>query len=87
MYLTHHYFVDLIGGAMLSLTVLNSPNINICQNKEGLFCRWSYTEIEKSISKKLTLYHTIISLSTAMIMKADCIRECTKSLRLVPTES
>lgn len=85
MYLTHHYFVDLIGGAMLSLTVFEFTKYKyLPKNKEGLFCRWSYTEIEKSISKKLTLYHTIISLSTAMIMKADCIRECTKSLRLVP---
>lgn len=48
MYLTHHYFVDLIGGAMLSLTVFEFTKYKyLPKNKEGLFCRWSYTEIEK----------------------------------------
>ncbi|EMG46393.1 AUR1 Inositol phosphorylceramide synthase [Candida maltosa Xu316] len=48
MYLTHHYFVDLIGGAMLSLVVFEFTKYNyLPKNKVGKFCRWSYTELEK----------------------------------------
>ena len=85
MYLTHHYFVDLIGGAMLSLTVFEFTKYKYLPKTKKAFSVVGHTlKLKKSISKRLTLYHTIISLSTAMIMKADCIRECTKSLRLAP---
>lgn len=48
MYLTHHYFVDLIGGAVLLFAVFeytkytHLPKINYAK-----FCRWSYTLIAK----------------------------------------
>ncbi|KAK6886022.1 Inositol phosphorylceramide synthase [Candida tropicalis] len=48
MYLTHHYFVDLIGGAMLSLVVFEFTKYKYLPRiKTGYFCRWSYTEIER----------------------------------------
>ncbi|CUM68345.1 uncharacterized protein PRCAT00006067001 [Priceomyces carsonii] len=48
MYLTHHYFVDLIGGAVLSYAVFNYTKykhlpVIIPSN----FCRWSYSEIKR----------------------------------------
>jgi membrane-associated phospholipid phosphatase len=53
MYLTHHYFIDLIGGAVLSLLVYTYTKYNflpiIDHNK---FCRWSYVEVS------LPNYHT-----------------------------
>lgn len=47
MYLTHHYFVDLIGGAMLSFIVFEFVKykyLPICDSTK--FCRWSYSELE-----------------------------------------
>ncbi|KAK6463797.1 Aureobasidin A resistance protein [Scheffersomyces coipomensis] len=48
MYLTHHYFIDLIGGAILSLIVFEYTKYNhlpiVDANK---FCRWSYSEVSK----------------------------------------
>ncbi|ODV78829.1 Aureobasidin A resistance protein [Suhomyces tanzawaensis NRRL Y-17324] len=48
MYLTHHYFIDLIGGAVLSLVVFEYTKYNhlpvVDSNK---FCRWSYSQIVK----------------------------------------
>ncbi|CAI5759934.1 unnamed protein product [Candida verbasci] len=47
MYLTHHYFVDLIGGAMLSLIVFEFVRYNYLPKiRSDKFCRWSYTKIE-----------------------------------------
>lgn len=47
MYLTHHYFIDLIGGALLAFVVFNYTKYNhlpiMSPNK---FCRWSYSEIK-----------------------------------------
>lgn len=46
MYLTHHYFIDLIGGAVLSYVVFSYTKYRhlpiIDHNK---FCRWSYTMV------------------------------------------
>lgn len=46
MYLTHHYFIDLIFGAALSVVFFNYVKFTqlpvIDQTK---FCRWSYTEV------------------------------------------
>lgn len=48
MYLTHHYFIDLMAGAALTFAVYtytkytHLPIVNM-----GMFCRWSYLEIEK----------------------------------------
>lgn len=48
MYLTHHYFVDLIGGAALSLAVFQYTKYNhLPIVEEGKFCRWSYTQVSK----------------------------------------
>ncbi|GMM33733.1 inositol phosphorylceramide synthase [Saccharomycopsis crataegensis] len=48
MYLTHHYFIDLIAGACLTFMVYTYTKYNhlpvLDTNK---FCRWSYAEITK----------------------------------------
>lgn len=47
MYLTHHYFIDLIAGAILSLTVFYLCQKTILPRKQpGKFGRWSYDHIE-----------------------------------------
>lgn len=45
MYLTHHYFVDLTGGAVLSLVVFEFVKFKYLP-KANKRCRWSYTELE-----------------------------------------
>lgn len=45
MYLTHHYFVDLTGGAVLSLLVFEFVKFKYLP-KANKRCRWSYTELE-----------------------------------------
>ncbi|CAH2349998.1 inositol phosphorylceramide synthase [[Candida] railenensis] len=48
MYLTHHYFIDLIGGAALSFIVFNyTKYMHLPVINHKLFCRWSYTQIER----------------------------------------
>ncbi|KAK6200051.1 Aureobasidin A resistance protein [Scheffersomyces amazonensis] len=48
MYLTHHYFIDLIGGAALSLIVFEYTKYNHLPIVDpAKFCRWSYVEINK----------------------------------------
>ena len=48
MYLTHHYFCDLIGGAVLSYVVFTySKYTHLPIMDPTKFCRWSYTEIHK----------------------------------------
>jgi membrane-associated phospholipid phosphatase len=48
MYLTHHYFIDLIGGAVLSYVVFTySKYTHLPIMDPTKFCRWSYTEIHK----------------------------------------
>lgn len=53
MYLTHHYFIDLIAGAVFSFVIFNYTKythlpVMVPQN----FCRWSYSSIRKlSISE------------------------------------
>lgn len=50
MYLTHHYFVDLICGAMLSLSVYSLCAITIMPRKQpGKFGRWSYEHVKYGI--------------------------------------
>ena len=52
MYLTHHYFIDLIGGALLSLFVFYICSITILpQKQEGKFGRWSYSYVKHGISR------------------------------------
>ncbi len=47
MYLTHHYFVDLIGGACLSFAVFYVAKYTILPRvSSDRFCRWSYETIE-----------------------------------------
>lgn len=48
MYLTHHYFIDLIFGAALSVTFFSYvkyTQLPVIDQKK--FCRWSYTEIHR----------------------------------------
>jgi len=48
MYLTHHYFIDLIGGAVLSIVVFNYTRyMHLPVIDHSKFCRWSYTEVYK----------------------------------------
>ncbi|RLV95141.1 Inositol phosphorylceramide synthase [Spathaspora sp. JA1] len=47
MYLTHHYFVDLVGGAMLSFVVFEFTKYKYLPKCDSTkFCRWSYTEVK-----------------------------------------
>lgn len=48
MYLTHHYFFDLIGGALLAISVFTYVKYRHLPVKDEMkFCRWSYTSINK----------------------------------------
>lgn len=48
MYLTHHYFVDLIGGAVLSYVVFSYTKYqHLPVIESNKFCRWSYTTVSK----------------------------------------
>lgn len=48
MYLTHHYFIDLIGGAVLSIVVFNYTRyMHLPVIDHNKFSRWSYTEVYK----------------------------------------
>lgn len=52
MYLTHHYFIDLIGGGLLSLIVYSLCSITILpQKQEGKFGRWSYSYVKHGMSR------------------------------------
>ena len=52
MYLTHHYFIDLIGGAVLSYVVFVYTKYNHLPLMDAeKFCRWSYTEVKKICAK------------------------------------
>lgn len=47
MYLTHHYFADLIGGGVLSLFVFYACRCTIMpQVERGKFGRWSYSKLK-----------------------------------------
>lgn len=48
MYLTHHYFIDLIAGACLSFAIFTYTKFKFLPIlDEDKFCRWSYAEIVK----------------------------------------
>lgn len=48
MYLTHHYFFDLIGGSLLAVSVFTYTKYkHLPVMDKTKFCRWSYTEINK----------------------------------------
>lgn len=48
MYLTHHYFVDLMAGSVLSYVIfLYTKYTHLPIVDTDLFCRWSYGSIEK----------------------------------------
>lgn len=54
MYLNHHYFIDLIGGAILSLIVFKyTKYTHLPLIDKELFCRWSYSHVTKVIVKIL----------------------------------
>ncbi len=56
MYLTHHYFIDLIGGAILSFSVFYFTKFTILPKiTSNHFSRWSYTSLEyDSLSPSLS---------------------------------
>lgn len=48
MYLTHHYFVDLMAGSVLSYTIFQyTKYFHLPVVEKGMFSRWSYGEISK----------------------------------------
>ncbi|CCC70320.1 hypothetical protein NCAS_0E02500 [Naumovozyma castellii] len=48
MYLTHHYFVDLIIGSVLSFVIFQYTKYYMLPIVDtDLFCRWSYSELSK----------------------------------------
>lgn len=48
MYLTHHYFVDLMAGSVLSYIIFQyTKYTQLPLVDTSLFCRWSYSSIEK----------------------------------------
>ena len=48
MYLTHHYFVDLMAGSVLSYIIFQyTKYTQLPLVDTSLFCRWSYSTIEK----------------------------------------
>lgn len=48
MYLTHHYFVDLMAGSVLSYTIFQyTKYTHLPAVQKGMFSRWSYAEITK----------------------------------------
>ena len=48
MYLTHHYFVDLVMGSVLSYVIFQyTKYYHLPIVDRTLFCRWSYGSIEK----------------------------------------
>lgn len=48
MYLTHHYFVDLMAGSVLSYVIFQyTKYTQLPLVDTSLFCRWSYSIIEK----------------------------------------
>ncbi|CCD27435.1 inositol phosphorylceramide synthase NDAI_0K02440 [Naumovozyma dairenensis CBS 421] len=48
MYLTHHYFIDLMAGSVISLIIFQYTKYNHLPLVDtSLFCRWSYATIEK----------------------------------------
>ncbi|EDO16840.1 hypothetical protein Kpol_1056p41 [Vanderwaltozyma polyspora DSM 70294] len=47
MYLTHHYFVDLMAGSVLAYTIFQyTKYTHLPVVDTNLFCRWSYSSIE-----------------------------------------
>ncbi|ANB13631.1 inositol phosphorylceramide synthase [Sugiyamaella lignohabitans] len=52
MYLTHHYFIDLVGGAALSFTVFYACKMTCLPRMlPGKLSRWSYDYVEIGIAK------------------------------------
>ncbi|ODV63145.1 inositol phosphorylceramide synthase, partial [Ascoidea rubescens DSM 1968] len=46
MYLTHHYFVDLMAGSVLSYVIFTYTKYKMLPTIDNsCFCRWSYTEL------------------------------------------
>ncbi|AQZ12387.1 AUR1 (YKL004W) [Zygosaccharomyces parabailii] len=46
MYLTHHYFVDLVFGSVLSLVIFTYTKYTLLPLDTSLFYRWSYTTVD-----------------------------------------
>ena len=56
MYLTHHYFVDLIGGSCLAVTVFYIAQRNyLPQIQSGKLFRWHYESVTKGHYNSLKL--------------------------------
>lgn len=52
MYLTHHYFVDLIGGAAVAFSIFYFCKLTcLPQTQDGKFARWSYDYIETGVQQ------------------------------------
>lgn len=53
MYLTHHYFVDLVAGSVLSFVMFTYTKYTLLPVDTSLWCRWSYAQIDKYDIAKL----------------------------------
>ncbi|QLG72663.1 hypothetical protein HG535_0D03710 [Zygotorulaspora mrakii] len=53
MYLTHHYFVDLVAGSVLSYVFFQYTRLYHLPSDTSLFSRWSYSTIEKYDMNKM----------------------------------
>lgn len=59
MYLTHHYFVDLVAGSVLSFVMFTYTKYTMLPIDTSLWCRWSYARIEKYDVTKFDPLRTI----------------------------
>ena len=67
MYLTHHYFVDLIGGSCLAVTVFYIAQRNyLPQIQSGKLFRWHYDYVLKGQNAKLRPSRSRASSSAAV---------------------
>jgi len=67
MYLTHHYFADLIGGGVLSLFVFNLCRITImAQAERGKFGRWSYSQLTFGLGNASRVEQTPLNRAYAL---------------------
>ncbi|CAR26081.1 hypothetical protein ZYGR_0E00600 [Zygosaccharomyces rouxii] len=53
MYLTHHYFVDLVAGSVLSFVMFTYTKYTQLPVDTSLWCRWSYAQVDRYDITKL----------------------------------
>lgn len=53
MYLTHHYFIDLVAGAVLAFVMFTYTKYTMLPVDTSLWCRWSYAQVERCDVNKL----------------------------------